>query len=159
MGCILVTVLPVMLSSKLLPEMEIDDNSKREQLLLGMQNLPIPSQVEKLKVSLFEKRFVFFSYKFIGFFLMLSSSQSRIDMIGAACESAEKVLADTRKAYCFGTRQGPQILPTLDKGQALKIQEQENLLRAAVNSGEGDTLYCPVSLELLREPAYISFAF
>lgn len=89
---------------------------------------------------------------------MLSSSQSRIDMIGAACESAEKVLADTRKAYCFGTRQGPQILPTLDKGQALKIQEQENLLRAAVNSGEGDILYCPVSLELLREPAYISFA-
>lgn len=51
MGCILVTVLPVMLSSKLLPEMEIDDNSKREQLLLGMQNLPIPSQIEKLKVS------------------------------------------------------------------------------------------------------------
>lgn len=110
------------------------------------------------KLELFEKRFVFSSYKFIGFFLMLSSSQSRIDMIGAACESAEKVLADTRKAYCFGTRQGPQILPTLDKGQALKIQEQENLLRAAVNSGEGDTLYCPVSLELLREPAYISFA-
>ena len=68
-------------------------------------------------------------------------------MIGAACESAEKVLADTRKAYCFGTRQGPQILPTLDKGQALKIQEQENLLRAAVNSGEGDTLYSPVFLE------------
>lgn len=61
-------------------------------------------------------------------------------MIGAACESAEKVLADTRKAYCFGTRQGPPIAPTLDKGQAAKIQEQENLLRAAVNVGEGITL-------------------
>ncbi|KAA3477909.1 mediator of RNA polymerase II transcription subunit 8-like [Gossypium australe] len=100
-----------MLSSKLLPEMEVEDNLKREQLLLGMQNLPIPSQIDKLK--------------------------ARIDMIAAACESAEKVLADTRKAYCFGSRQGPAILPTLDKGQAAKIQEQENLLRTAVNFGEG----------------------
>lgn len=57
-------------------------------------------------------------------------------MIGAACESAEKVIADTRKAY-FGTRQGPTVLPTLDKVQAAKIQEQENLLRNAVNHGEG----------------------
>lgn len=57
-------------------------------------------------------------------------------MIGAACESAEKVIADTRKAY-FGTRQGPTVLPTLDKVQAAKIQEQENLLRSAVNHGEG----------------------
>lgn len=80
-------------------------------------------------------------------------------MIGAACESAEKVLADTRKAYCFGTRQGPQILPTLDKGQALKIQEQENLLRAAVNSGEGDTLYCPLLLENMHGPASSPFVF
>ncbi|KAF7843123.1 mediator of RNA polymerase II transcription subunit 8 isoform X1 [Senna tora] len=103
------TILPVMLSSKLLPEMEIDDNSKREQLLQGMQNLPITTQIEKLKV--------------------------RIDMIAAACEGAEKVLADTRKAYGIGTRQGPAIAPTLDKGQAAKIQEQENLLRAAVNAG------------------------
>uniref|UniRef100_A0A5B6Z5X9 Putative mediator of RNA polymerase II transcription subunit 8 isoform X1 n=1 Tax=Davidia involucrata TaxID=16924 RepID=A0A5B6Z5X9_DAVIN len=104
------TILPVMLSSKLLPEIEMDDNSKREQLLHGMQNLPISSQIEKLK--------------------------TRIDMIGAACESAEKVIADTRKAY-FGTRQGPTIVPTLDKVQAAKIQEQENLLRSAVNHGEG----------------------
>lgn len=57
-------------------------------------------------------------------------------MIGAACESAEKVIADTRKAY-FGTRQGPTLLPTIDKAQAAKIQEQENLLRHAVNHGEG----------------------
>lgn len=44
------SVLPVMLSSKLLPEMEVEDNSKREQLLHGMQNLSIPMQIEKLKV-------------------------------------------------------------------------------------------------------------
>lgn len=105
------TILPVMLSSKLLPEMETDDSSKREQLLQGMQNLPVASQIEKLK--------------------------ARIDMIAAACESAEKVLTDTRKAYGFGTRQGPTIAPTLDKAQAAKIQEQESILRAAVNYGEG----------------------
>ncbi|KAL4637891.1 hypothetical protein ACB092_03G110600 [Castanea dentata] len=100
-----------MLSSKLLPGMEVEDNSKREQLLNGMQNLPSSSQIEKLK--------------------------ARIDMIGAACESAEKMLADMRKAYLFGTPQGLTIAPTLDKGQAAKIQEKENLLRAAVNFGEG----------------------
>ncbi|KAM5553379.1 hypothetical protein ABKV19_025541 [Rosa sericea] len=103
-------VLPVMLSSKLLPEMEVEDNAKREQLLLGLQSLQISTQIDKLK--------------------------ARIDMIGAACESAEKVLADTRKAYCIGTRQGIPVVPTLDKAQAAKIQEQENLLRAAVNYGE-----------------------
>ncbi|XP_004515306.1 mediator of RNA polymerase II transcription subunit 8-like isoform X1 [Cicer arietinum] len=105
------TILPVMLSTKLLPEMETEDTSKRDQLLQGMQNLPIATQIDKLK--------------------------ARLDMIAGACEGAEKVLADTRKAYCFGTRQGPAIAPTLDKGQAAKIQEQENLLRAAVNVGEG----------------------
>ncbi|KAL9402998.1 hypothetical protein Peur_006847 [Populus x canadensis] len=73
-----------MLSSKLLPEMEVDYNSKSEQWLQGMQNLPIFSQIEKLK---------------------------------------------------FGTRQGPTTLPTLDKAQAAKIQEQETLLRAAANVG------------------------
>lgn len=57
-------------------------------------------------------------------------------MIGAACEGAEKIIADARKAY-FGTRQGPTHLPTIDKVQAAKIQEQENLLRSAVNHGEG----------------------
>ncbi|VVB03932.1 unnamed protein product [Arabis nemorensis] len=104
-------ILPVMLSSKLLPEMETDDNAKREQLLQGVQNLPIPMQIERLK--------------------------ARIDMISAACDSAEKALAETRKAYGFGTRQGPSMLPTMDKGQAAKIQEQENMLRAAVNDGTG----------------------
>ncbi|XP_073139247.1 mediator of RNA polymerase II transcription subunit 8 isoform X2 [Henckelia pumila] len=104
------TVLPVMLSSKLLPEMESDDNTKREQLLQSMRGLPVAAQIDKLK--------------------------TRIDMIGAACESAEKIIADARKAY-FGTRQGPTVLPTIDKVQAAKIQEQENLLRSAVNHGEG----------------------
>jgi hypothetical protein len=75
--------------------------------------------------------------------------QARIDMIGAACESAEKVLADTRKAYCFGTRQGLPIAPTLDKGQAAKIQEQENLLRETVNFGEGITLNCYLTFNAL----------
>lgn len=51
-------VLPVMLSSKLLPEMEIDDNSKREQLLLGMQNLPVSMQIEKLKVPLLSDQYL-----------------------------------------------------------------------------------------------------
>lgn len=64
-------------------------------------------------------------------------SQARIDMIGSACEAAEKVIADCRKAYGLGSRQGPSLVPTLDKVQAAKIQEQENLLRAAVNFGEG----------------------
>ncbi|KAI3814866.1 hypothetical protein L1987_14513 [Smallanthus sonchifolius] len=103
-------ILPVMISSKLLPEIEADDNAKREQLLYAMQNLSVPLQIEKLK--------------------------ARIDMIGAACESAEKVIADTRKTY-FGTRQGPTNILTLDKAQAAKIQEQGNLLRNTVNYGQG----------------------
>ncbi|CAI8592308.1 unnamed protein product [Vicia faba] len=125
------TILPVMLSTKLLPEMETEDTSKRDQLLQGMQNLPIATQIDKLK--------------------------ARIDMIAAACEGAEKVLADTRKAYCFGTRQGPSIAPTLDKGQAAKIQEQENLLRAAVNVGlrlPGDQRHITSSL-----PMHLADAF
>jgi hypothetical protein len=34
-----------------MPEMEVDYNSKSEQWLQGMQNLPIFSQIEKLKVD------------------------------------------------------------------------------------------------------------
>jgi len=52
------TILPVMLSSKLLPEMETDDTAKRDQLLLGMQNLPIGMQMEKLKVILNSNCFI-----------------------------------------------------------------------------------------------------
>ncbi|KAJ1392108.1 Tetratricopeptide-like helical domain superfamily [Sesbania bispinosa] len=40
------SIIPVMLSSKLLPEMEMDDASKRDQLLQEMQNLPIATQIE-----------------------------------------------------------------------------------------------------------------
>lgn len=105
------TILPVMLSSKLLPEMEVEDNTKREQLLHGMQNLHIPTQIEKLK--------------------------ARIEMISAACETAEKVIADARKAHGLSSRQGMIAMPTVDKLHAAKIQEQENLLRSAVNFGEG----------------------
>lgn len=73
-------------------------------------------------------------------------------MIGAACESAEKVIADTRKAY-FGTRQGPTLLPSIDKAQAAKIQELENLLRHAVNHGEG--VYSKI-LQLMQQLDTIS---
>ncbi|KAG0489436.1 hypothetical protein HPP92_008247 [Vanilla planifolia] len=104
-------IVPVMLSSKLLPEMEAEDNAMREHLLSGMINLPIPAQIEKLK--------------------------ARNDMIGTACETAEKVIADAWKAFGLGSRQVPNLVPTLDKVQAAKIQEQENQLRAAVNFGEG----------------------
>ena len=58
-------------------------------------------------------------------------------MIGTACETAEKVIADYRKSFGLGARQRASLVPTLDKAQAAKIQEQENLLRAAVNYGEG----------------------
>lgn len=62
-------------------------------------------------------------------------------MIAAACENAEKVLADTRKAYGFGSRQGPSmLLPTMDKGQVAKNKEQDAMLRAAVNDGSGKIL-------------------
>uniref|UniRef100_A0A0E0D293 Mediator of RNA polymerase II transcription subunit 8 n=1 Tax=Oryza meridionalis TaxID=40149 RepID=A0A0E0D293_9ORYZ len=104
-------ILPVMLSSKLLPEMEAEEVTKRDNLLSGITNLTVSGQIEKLK--------------------------TRIDMIGSACETAEKVIAESRKNYGLGARQGANLGPTLDKAQAAKIQEQEGLLRAAVNYGEG----------------------
>ncbi|KAF8117568.1 hypothetical protein N665_0009s0088 [Sinapis alba] len=109
-------ILPVMLSSKLLPEMETDDNVKREQLLQEVQSLPIPTQIETLK--------------------------ERIGRISEACENAEKVLADARKAYGIAPHRGlSMLLPTtMDKARAAKIQEQESMLRSAVNEGEGTRL-------------------
>uniref|UniRef100_A0A0E0D291 Mediator of RNA polymerase II transcription subunit 8 n=1 Tax=Oryza meridionalis TaxID=40149 RepID=A0A0E0D291_9ORYZ len=98
-------ILPVMLSSKLLPEMEAEEVTKRDNLLSGITNLTVSGQIEKLK--------------------------TRIDMIGSACETAEKVIAESRKNYGLGARQGANLGPTLDKAQAAKIQEQEGLLRAA----------------------------
>uniref|UniRef100_A0A0E0D292 Mediator of RNA polymerase II transcription subunit 8 n=1 Tax=Oryza meridionalis TaxID=40149 RepID=A0A0E0D292_9ORYZ len=97
--------------SKLLPEMEAEEVTKRDNLLSGITNLTVSGQIEKLK--------------------------TRIDMIGSACETAEKVIAESRKNYGLGARQGANLGPTLDKAQAAKIQEQEGLLRAAVNYGEG----------------------
>lgn len=78
-------------------------------------------------------------------------------MIAAACENAEKVLADTRKAYGFGTRQGPSMLPTMDKGQAAKIQEQESMLRAAVNDGAGKRFQFPFNAYQISKFHLINF--
>ncbi|KAH0869563.1 hypothetical protein HID58_076585 [Brassica napus] len=107
------SILPVMLATKLLPEMETDNNVKIDQLLQDVQSLPVPMQIETLK--------------------------ERIGRIAEACENAEKVMADARKAYGLAPDRGsPSMLPTtMDKAQAAKILEQENMLRAAVNEGEG----------------------
>ncbi|XP_057820129.2 mediator of RNA polymerase II transcription subunit 8 isoform X2 [Cryptomeria japonica] len=110
------TKLPVMLSSKLLPEMELEETSRRQQILQGISSLPVQIQVEKLK--------------------------SRIDAIATACNNAEKCISEARKVYGLGARHNPGIIPQLDKLQATKIDEQEKLLRSAVNSGEG--LWLPV---------------
>ncbi|KMZ59861.1 Mediator of RNA polymerase II transcription subunit 8 [Zostera marina] len=107
------SILPVMLSSKLLPEMELEDDLKREQLLHGMKSFSMTTQIDKLN--------------------------NRIEMIRKCCESAEKIIADSRKAYGLGSRQlqGVSLLPFLDKTQLTKIHEQEVLLRNTVNFGEG----------------------
>ncbi|MCO5572840.1 hypothetical protein L7F22_026599 [Adiantum nelumboides] len=104
-------MLPVMLSSKLLPEMESEEAALKEQILAGVSNLPLQLQTEKL--------------------------QKQIAMVTKACEFAEKALTENRKLYGLGSRQVPAINPPLDKAQAAKIAEQEKLLRAAVNMGEG----------------------
>ncbi|KAI5069448.1 hypothetical protein GOP47_0015749 [Adiantum capillus-veneris] len=104
-------ILPVMLSSKLLPEMESEEAALKEQILAGVSNLPLQLQTEKL--------------------------QKQIGMVIKACEFAEKALTENRKLYGLGSRQVPAIIPPLDKAQAAKIAEQEKLLRAAVNMGEG----------------------
>ena len=59
-------------------------------------------------------------------------------MISTTCETAEKIIADYHKSYRLGAHQGSNLVPTLDKAQAAKLQEQENLLRAAVNYCEGE---------------------
>lgn len=105
------TKLPVMLSSKLLPEMELEETARKEQILGGLSNLPVLMQVDKLK--------------------------SRIDAISAACNCAEKAINDSRKVYGLGTRHTPGNITPLDKVQVAKIEEQEKLLRAAANHGEG----------------------
>ena len=64
--------------------------------------------------------------------------QSRIDAIGAVCSCAEKAINDSRKVYALGTFHTPGIIPPMDKVQVAKIEEQEKLLRAAANLGEGE---------------------
>lgn len=58
-------------------------------------------------------------------------------MVRAACDLAEKVVQEARKAYGFGSRQGLAALPTIDKVQAARIAEQEKALRSAANLGDG----------------------
>lgn len=57
---VICSVLPVMLATKLLPEMETDNKVKIDQLLHEVQSLPIPTQIETLKV--YEYEFVYCVY-------------------------------------------------------------------------------------------------
>lgn len=63
--------------------------------------------------------------------------QKQIDLVRTVCDAAEKLLGEARKVYGLSSRQGPVALTTLDKAQAARIAEQEKLLRAASNHGEG----------------------
>lgn len=64
--------------------------------------------------------------------------QRQIEVVRTVCDVAEKVLGEARKVYGLSSRQGPVALATLDKAQAARIAEQEKILRAASNSGEGE---------------------
>ena len=64
--------------------------------------------------------------------------QSRIDAIGAACSCVEKAINYSHKFYALGTFHTLGIIPPMDKVQVAKIEEQEKLLRAAANLGEGE---------------------
>ena len=68
--------------------------------------------------------------------------QRQIELVRSVCDGAEKVLGEARKVYGLSSRQGVAALATLDKQQAARIAEQEKLLRAASNSGEGETKLC-----------------
>ncbi|CAK9190347.1 unnamed protein product [Sphagnum troendelagicum] len=105
------TILPIMLSSKLLPEMEAEEATMKEQILAGISSLPVHAQNEKI--------------------------QRQIETVRLVCDAAEKVLQEARKVYGLSTRQGPVALTTLDKAQAARIAEQEKLIRAASNYGDG----------------------
>jgi hypothetical protein len=63
--------------------------------------------------------------------------QRQIETVRLVCDAAEKVLQEARKVYGLSTRQGPVALTTLDKAQAARIAEQEKLIRAASNYGDG----------------------
>jgi hypothetical protein len=63
-----------MLSSKLLPEMEAEEATMKEQILSGISSLPVHAQNEKIQVrSSLEDR-IFFSQNFHCFSLLLTLS-------------------------------------------------------------------------------------
>lgn len=126
-----------MLSSKLLPEMEIGDNTKREQLLNGMENLPVSMQFEKLKVSdlIVDQSPLNYPYHNTWNCPLLYYFQTITDKIGAAWEGSNDACISIHTK-----RLRPIVLPTINKVQDAKIREQENLLRSAVNDGEGVTI-------------------
>ncbi|KAL8228417.1 hypothetical protein R6Q57_016001 [Mikania cordata] len=100
-------VLHVMISSKLLPEIEADDNAKREQLLHGMQNLSVPAQIEKLK--------------------------ARIDMIGAAFESAEKITS-TLPAHLADVLPVGDSMQTISESSGMYMKNTPPVSSNAVNN-------------------------
>lgn len=55
-------VLPIMLSSKLLPEMESEEAALKEQILAGVSNLPLQLQTEKLQVLFVSQFLLYYSY-------------------------------------------------------------------------------------------------
>ncbi|KAL3702340.1 hypothetical protein R1sor_020362 [Riccia sorocarpa] len=104
-------ILPIMLSSKLLPEMEAEEAALKEKILASLSAYNMNVQSDNL--------------------------QRQIESVRAACDIAEKVITEARKVYGLGTRQGPVPLATMDKLNVARIAEQEKLLRAATNFGEG----------------------
>ncbi|KAG0570139.1 hypothetical protein KC19_6G141600 [Ceratodon purpureus] len=126
------TILPIMLSSKLLPEMEAEETILKDKMLAGIANLPVHMQSEKI--------------------------QRQIELVRSVCDGAEKVLGEARKVYGLSSRQGPVALATLDKQQAARIGEQEKLLRAASNSGDGLRISPDQQQAPLMLPPHVSSA-
>lgn len=56
-------VLPIMLSSKLLPEMESEEAALKEQILAGVSNLPLQLQTEKLQALFVSQFLLYHSYR------------------------------------------------------------------------------------------------
>ncbi|CAI5508019.1 unnamed protein product [Closterium sp. Naga37s-1] len=110
-------VLPIMLSSKLLPEMEVEGRAREEALRGPLAALPVAQQLELL--------------------------QLQAKMVDVACERAEKVILDARKAHGIGARQAAASVAALygagstDKAALARVADQEKLLRNALATGEG----------------------
>lgn len=77
-------------------------------------------------------------------------------MIGEACESAEKVLAEGRKDL-LRTKGHTTILPTIDVVKAALIRQEEEVIRRAVTHGEGATLMFPL-LSLMSLDMFFSLS-